>query len=325
MQKSRELISSIFKHYHSELQSEIDKANALLKIKRIYDSGQVLELAIDALLSRVMPDWIGITRGVVIDTNVDETSNEIDLILYDKRYFPGLVIAETVNESISCVSIDVVVGIISVKKKLTLKSLKEAITNIKSVTDLQRKVLKNQLHNDISLDGFLSYKNGKDLGGFFSCIIAYENDLFYRVENKEKRLKTDEEIKDYFDKKSKEDWFNNITVDHIYTVDGTVFYPLLMKTGKWDRTVDVERLGSPKKVIQPFIKGNVVEIDTDYCLAYSHDFANPEISLGNLIGYLQYYGASLVKSTPAIHKWFDQFQHLEIKVPMTARNISSIK
>ena len=85
----QDLINDILKQYHSELISEIDKAETLLKIKRVYDAGQVLEIALKNLLQRLLPHYIGITRGIVIDSEVIEKSSEIDLIVYDKRYFSG--------------------------------------------------------------------------------------------------------------------------------------------------------------------------------------------------------------------------------------------
>ena len=326
MNKTRELILSIFKSYHSELKAEIDKANSLLKIKRIYDSGQVLEIAVTEVLARNLPDWVGYTRGVIIDTNANCISEEIDIILYDKRYFPGLVISKEGSESISCISIDVLLGVISVKKKLTRKSLKDAIKNIKSVTDLSRKAIPNQFHYDLNLGDTIIYKDGKDMGGFFSCIISYENDLFYREKNKKRVRRTPPEIIKYFDELCSEEWFDGTTVDHIYTVDGTVFFPLKLEGDKWTKTNDIGMLSSQKKTIRPFIdENNTIQAGSNYCLSYSYNFESPEISLGNLVGFLQVYCAQLVKSSPKIHKWFDEFQKLDIETPMSSRNIEDIK
>lgn len=316
------LIRSVFQHYYSSLCSEIDKANSLLKLRRIYDSGQLLEVAFRAELEKNLPEWVGITRGFIVDSNVNKLSDEIDIIIYDKRYFSGLVVSENNEGNVSCISIDVVIGIISVKKKLTLPSLKDCISNIASVTSLERKIITNQLHNDIKLDGVISYRDGKPLNPIFSCIVAFENDLLYCQKKNQKVLKTPSELSAYYDKITSEDWFDNLTADIIYTVDGTIFYPLKLSGDKWDKSFDLNLLSKPKKTIRPFIDNNVVHADSELCLAYSGDLENPEQALGLFTSYIQFYCAQIIKSSPNLHAWFNQ---LDIEVPMVARHADDMK
>jgi len=85
----KELIHQIFKQYHKQLLFEFEKANTMLTMKRISDSGKVLEIALKNFLLRLLPDYVGVCRGVIFDSNCEKHSKEIDLILYDKRYFSG--------------------------------------------------------------------------------------------------------------------------------------------------------------------------------------------------------------------------------------------
>ena len=242
------------KQYHSELIAEIDKAETLLRIKRIYDAGKVLEIAIRNKLLSTLPHFVGITRGIIVDSDVKHKSKEIDLIIYDKRYFSGLEIENSINDSVSLISIDTVFGVISIKKTLTISSLKDSIKNINSVYSLNRKELRNQFHYDLSFGkGLLNYKNGMELNRIFSCIVCFNNEFLYKTKKKIRVKREKEEIISYYNKLAKDGRFKNFNIDIVYTVDGTFIQPLIYNTltKRWSRNIATSLLGTLKIPVDP--------------------------------------------------------------------------
>jgi len=323
------ILNSIFKQYHNELISELDKASTMLEIKRIYDSGKVLELALKKLLLRLLPNYIGITRGLVVDSNFENKSEEIDLIIFDKRYFNGFVIDDSLlNDTLSLVSIDTVMGIIQVKKTLRLSTLKESIDNINSVYSLYRKSITNRFHYDLEFAG-MNYKDGKELNKIFSCIVSYENDLLFQYRNKKRVNKNYKEIVIYFDKLAKDGKFDKFNVDILYSIlDGILFFPTEFhkKTNKLGRCNDIEKFGCSKKPAKPYIEENTVKINTeDNLISYSIDMKNPENSLGHFIMYLIVYVSSLTKCSPDLNKITKiVFNNIKINTPQIGRKIEDI-
>ncbi|WP_273327851.1 DUF6602 domain-containing protein [Vallitalea guaymasensis] len=331
-----EIIQSIFIQYKKELIFEVQKAETLLNMKRVSDSGKTLEIALKTLLTRLLPDYVGITRGIIFDSDCNTHSNEIDLILYDKRYFSGFVVDDWGKENLSYISIDTVLGILSVKKTLDLYALKDAIKNISSVYKLSKKSVENQFHYDLNFGDSILYKEGSELNKIFSCIIAFKNDLFYKKQkDKEiiktdigkqkykKILRTDTEIQKYFDEKSSETWFDGMNTDIIYTLDGTIFFPMILDEGqnKWIKSFKIDKLGDKKNSLNPYIENDKINVDTRLILGYTYDFDKPEISLGQFIAYLQYYCGQLVKSSPDISKIFKNYLNRSIGTMVTKRRM----
>lgn len=304
--KSKEIIEIIFKQYHTELTSHLDKAKTLLALMRIYDSGQILEIALKNLLLNLLPDFVGITRGIIFSSDCKSESKEIDLILYDKRYSGNFIINSFGENSISYVSVDTVFGVISVKKTLTKDSLKEAIENIKSVYSLQSNKIKNRLHYDIVVEPTLTYKDGMILNNIFSCIVSYQNKIVMKKKEEDYEYLSSDEIKKTFDDLTRNEWFSSLFIDNIYTTDGTFFFPIQLSEDKknWQRNIIINKIGMQKKMIMPYIKENTITTDSELALAYTCDFGKPEKILGQFIMYLQYYTSHLVKSTPNISEIF---------------------
>jgi hypothetical protein len=78
---SEEVLDKIFAQYHTQFQLEYERADSLLTLKRITDAGQTLELAFKQFFLSIFPEYVGVTRGIIFDTNGNKHSNEIDLIL----------------------------------------------------------------------------------------------------------------------------------------------------------------------------------------------------------------------------------------------------
>lgn len=302
----KNVIHQILKQYLSQLISEIDKANTLLGLHRIYDSGKTLEIALKNFLASLLPEFVGITRGHVFSEQLDSASKEIDLILFDKRYFSGFHVEKNEYETISYVPINVVFGIISVKKKLTLKSIRDSVNNINSVYNLDRKPLHNHFHYDLNLGNALEFRNGIELNRIFSCVIAYSSEFFYRLKNGIKIERTKDELTKYLNEFQNKKWFNNFRVDIVFTLDGMLFSPLEYKEAleSWVRSTKIELLGKEKKAL--LIIDNVDSNRSDLILGYSIDKKFPEKLLGQFLIYLQLFCSQLVKNPPNIEEIFKQ-------------------
>lgn len=317
------VIEQAFRQYHAELLAEIERADTLLAVKRIYDAGKSLEIALIRVVDRLLPDWVGITRGKVVSSDCKAESKEIDLIFYDKRYFAGLVVSEVGPDVFSYISIDTVLGVVAVKKTLSKPELKDSIENLTSVTHLQRKPLTNQMHFDVPLTN-MTHRDGIELNRIFTGVVGYSNPMLYKQKNKKRVRKEDSEVKKTFDEVAAEDWFDGCPLDLLLTVDGSVFFPFVRGENGWKRTVEIDKLMRPKKSLRPYIDGDEVKVDSDLALAYNYFFDEPHMALGQFIMYLQYYCSQLVKASPDFELFFAQFLDPNIRDMMTQRNVGDI-
>lgn len=318
------VIAQIFRQYHAELLAEVERADTLLAVKRIYDAGKSLEIAIVRIFNRLLPDWVGITRGKVISSDCKDESKEIDIIFYDKRYFSGLVVSEVGPDVFSYICIDTVLGVLAIKKTLAKPELKDSIDNLTSITDLRREPLKNRTHFDIPLIG-MTHRGGVELNRIFTGIVGYSNSFLFKRGDKKCARKNDTEVQATFDAICAEDWFDGAPLDLILTVDGSIFFPLSLGEKGWKRTVEIEKLMLPKTSIRPYVDGDEVKADSNLVLGYNYSLDEPHLALGQFIMYLQYYCSQLVKASPNFELFFSQFLDPNIQDMMTQRNLDDIK
>jgi hypothetical protein len=327
----KEIVQQILKQYQTELVQEIEKATTLLELKRVYDAGRMLELALKNFLVKLLPSYVGITKGVIFSSDLSSHSEEIDLILYDKRYFPGFVIDNNITESISYISIDTVFGVISVKKTLDLKSWRDSVRNINSVYNLYRKSIKNQFHYNLGLnEKFLIYGKGEEVNKIFSCIFAAKNNFLYKRENRKKIKRSNDELIKYFDSFCSKGMLDSFRIDLIATLDGTIFFPVIYSADEnvWHRSAETSILGTEKKAITPSIvdiaKNLIRSNIEDVILGYSIEQANPEKTLGQFITYIQIFSSSLVKSQPDIHSILKECFDSKINIIFKARTLPDV-
>lgn len=135
------LIDAVLQSYLAVLDAELAKARSAMAARRIYDAGQVLEDGLAALLIQLLPHHVGITRGHVASHDWKSLSGEIDIILYDKRVFPGFPYVETHRaRGLSVISVCAVLGCLSVKATLTEKELISAMKSLAGLpTDSQHR------------------------------------------------------------------------------------------------------------------------------------------------------------------------------------------
>lgn len=208
------------------------------------------------------------------------------------------------SDSLSVVPISSVLGVISIKKTLRLSDFKDAVDNIKSVYSLKIEPLKNSYHYDMKLDPTLEFREGQILNKVFSCIFSFENGLLvHKVDAKETRM-SEKESTIYIDKICKESWFDNMRIDLICSLDGTVFYPsvLVKEKNKFVASGDCERFGEPKQSIAPYVENDIVSHDATLVLSYALDFSYPFRMLGRFLTLLQFYCSRPVKSSVNFEK-----------------------
>lgn len=284
------IISSIFKIYQAELEAEIERAEALLNIKRIYDSGKVLEVAFKNIMLRNLPSYVGITRGIIFDTKVEGQSKEIDMIFYDKRYFNGFEINSMGEDELSLISIDTVFGAISVKKTLTKSALLDCIDNISSVLELERASIRNQYHYDLDLGG-IKYDNGEEQNMIFTGIVAYR-DKFICSKNKEGEAKFNEDLKQIVS--------GDFRLDFIYSLDGMFCFPAHIPVGsnKAQMNLSLKSLGV-KKSVASITSSNVLNTrDRGLFFSMINEIQKPERAIGLLIFSLNTYMKRMIRTSP---------------------------
>ncbi|GHT24655.1 hypothetical protein AGMMS4957_18060 [Bacteroidia bacterium] len=300
----QEIIDAIFEQYRKQFDAALSQAETLLETKRIYDAGQKLELAFKNFFLQMLPEYVGITRGFVFDTECERHSNEIDLIFYDKRYFSGFPINEQGDDVLSYISIDVVLGIAQVKKTLTLDTWGESINNLNSVYSLKRQSKPNQMHYDSHSGGTIQYNGGiSSTERIFSCILSGKNDMFYKIQDGIEVQMNNTEIKKYILTKTNEEKYHflriNMPIDLIYTLDGTLAYAWTFneKTNTYQKDVAFDILGENKvlKWMMPLQNKPII-------YTFDNRLDKPNTALGFALAYLNFWCKPLIKSTPKIEK-----------------------
>ena len=112
--------SSIKAHTTAILQGIIAQASSLGPITNPTLKGELRELLIADLFSRFLVPTFGIGTGQIINQK-EELSNQIDIIIYDKRILPPFV----QNQNIGIYPAEAVVAVIEVKSQLYKKDIIE--------------------------------------------------------------------------------------------------------------------------------------------------------------------------------------------------------
>jgi hypothetical protein len=313
---SEDVLDKILAQYYTQFQLEYKRADTLLTMRRIYDTGQTLELAFKHFFLSILPEYVGITRGVIFDTNGNKHSNEIDLIFYDKRYFPGFIVKENGDDQLSYISVDTVLGIASVKKTFDFKTWIDSIENLNSVYSLEKNKKEHQMHYDVSLGDGLNFDKAPT-DKIFSCILSSKCEFAHQ---KDKNMDEDvfldiQTLSDVILKKStslKESdidkyklLFTQMPVDLIYTLDGILAYSLEYNktTNLYNKILGTKNLGCGKKFIQ------YIDQHDSSSIAYGFDYRLDRYSsaLGLVVVYVYYWCSNLIKCSPKMFMILDKY------------------
>lgn len=179
-------LKKIFNGLEQKIKAEYAEITSI--INHSPTKGVSREKILKDFLLKYVPDNIGITSGEIISTD-GQTSNQIDLIFYDKNKCP---VFYTDGES-SILPIEGVYGIVEVKSKLNENELIDAYNKINRV----KKMPKTAYQKDIKLKGIgskLYNKTWADYYPLFGFIIAFDSKDLVKLKNKLKEIQSKEEL-----------------------------------------------------------------------------------------------------------------------------------
>ena len=238
--------------YLTEFASDVATARSLLRAQRISDTGQTLEVALSAFLSRLLPTHVGLGRGHIANADWSVASEEIDIILYDRRYasgFPYMGDPAAPGRHVGLYSADAVIGCIAVTKTLRKAKLKSSFSNLASASLLAPVNLSNQMHFDLPVKGAMTFRDGVGVNPLFTAVVEFEDDIF-RVQKAGLRSPCNaDELSQKLSSLAENSWFCRSKVDLIYTVDGLIMYPMIPKTDGFWHPEPQQWIGQPKGCI----------------------------------------------------------------------------
>lgn len=155
--------------------SLLEKSSFIGDLKHPGEKGMFREFFISDILSPLLPHHYGITSGIIVDV-YNNQSNQLDVIIYDKRKLPPLLM----RDGAGIIPLDSALIVIEVKSTLTIKDLKTSLTSAM------------KLNPTFSSHLEMTQRN---LNAYYPlyAIFAYESDAefkseFERVENVFKKL-----------------------------------------------------------------------------------------------------------------------------------------
>lgn len=104
--------------------SLIEKSSFISGIKHPGEKGMFREFFISEILSPLLPHHYGLTSGIIVDANNNQ-SNQLDVIIYDKRKLPPLLM----RDGAGIIPLDSALIVIEVKSTLTSKDLKTSLAS----------------------------------------------------------------------------------------------------------------------------------------------------------------------------------------------------
>ena len=104
--------------------SLIENSSFIGGLKHPGEKGMFREFFISEILSPLLPHHYGITSGIIVDANNNQ-SNQLDVIIYDKRKLPPLLM----RDGAGIIPLDSALIVIEVKSTLTRKDLKTSLTS----------------------------------------------------------------------------------------------------------------------------------------------------------------------------------------------------
>lgn len=142
------ILEEYYRGIYQQIRGEVNSINSLFHHQGVKGEGN--ETLLRDLLSRFIPQRYGVGTGVIID-RFGKQSKQIDIVIYDKFFYPSLLSLATVH----FFPVDIAYATIEVKTTLNSGSANEALANIASVKAL-----------DIIPDHFMM----SEPGGSFSVV-----------------------------------------------------------------------------------------------------------------------------------------------------------
>jgi len=98
----------------------VSQAESITKLEHKLTKGQIREVFLQGLLRHFLPEYLGVGSGIIINTKGHQ-SKQTDIVIYDSRILPPLLVAGDPN----IFPIEAVVSVVEVKSQLTLPELRK--------------------------------------------------------------------------------------------------------------------------------------------------------------------------------------------------------
>ncbi len=123
------IITKYYQGIYNQIQSEIEFINEIFGHNGLKGEGN--EAAIRELIRKFIPKRYGVSTGILIDKNGNQ-SKQCDIIIYDNHNYPEIFTLSNVH----LFPVDLVYAVIEVKTTLNITQAKLAIDNIKAANNL---------------------------------------------------------------------------------------------------------------------------------------------------------------------------------------------
>lgn len=245
-----ELLAKIDQTYLARLSAEVAAAEAMFAAQRVSDTGRALEIAVSRFLGHLLPSHIGVGRGHVASRDWATASEEIDIILFDRRYVAGFPYVGHPNDpgsGLALFAANAVLGCIAVTKTLSWTKLRKSMANLQTAKELLLpETVTNTMHFDVPVGGAASFRGGVTLDRSLTAVIGFEG-RFLSQNRKGKRCPYEgRELIQRLDRLAAQSWFSGSRLDLIYTVDGVVAYPMITSEEGLRHPTAEDWIGRPK-------------------------------------------------------------------------------
>lgn len=280
-------------------------------------------------MGRLLPTHIGIGRGHVASPDWSTASEEIDIILYDRRYaagFPYLGEPGKPGEHLGVFSSTAVLGCIAVTKTLTKRKLKSSIDNLQTATKLITPDMVNQLHFDMPLTGALRFRNGSIVNPTITAVVAFSDQIFTETSKGHRSVITSDRKLDLkLDSLATLDGFCGGQLDMIYTVDGIIMYPMIPGPTGFTHAPPEQWVGKPKGCVEVEYENGQVSTtgadsgDPPILLFEDHRLDEPAVSLRLFLTHLIHACSWIVKQTPDFSNLIGDAEERKARAPFLGR------
>lgn len=137
---------------------QIDFEEITSEIEHRPTKGDFREDIVKEFLNQYLPENFGITKGVVIDVEGNESKQQ-DILIYDKSTTPKFLTSET--ETV--LPIESVIAIVEVKSNLNKNELNKSLDNIKSVRQMSKNYLNKKSNSSYPFGFIFSYSSSLKL------------------------------------------------------------------------------------------------------------------------------------------------------------------
>lgn len=109
----------------------VSQAKSIAELEHNLTKGQIREVFLQGLLKHFLPGYLGAGTGIIINTQGHQ-SKQTDIVIYDSRILPPLLVARDPN----IFPVEAVVSVVEVKSQLTLPELRKTEKDARHLVDV---------------------------------------------------------------------------------------------------------------------------------------------------------------------------------------------